>query len=336
MFGPSASTFWGGPRGDVAQGFRAAVVIVEGEFRTQVQTHCCLEPHAIVADWRADGLTVYISTQDTVGVRNDLAAAFGLARERVRVITEFMGGGFGSKLSVGEYGYIAVELSRKAGAPVALVFDRGEEQQASGNRPGTWQRLRIGARRKGTLTAISLLSYGTAGVDLGAGVGNIAQAMYECPNFEMAQHDVLIHAAPGCPMRAPGNVQGAFALEQLVDELAEKLGLDPLALRDRIDPSAVRREERRIGAERFGWGRRQPAGADGGPVKRGIGVAQAFWPGIVQTSASCEVRVDHDGSVEVRSSVQDIGSGIRTVLAQVVAEELGAAARAHIGAHRRH
>ncbi len=323
VFGPTTSTFFGGPRGNVTQGFREADVIVEGEFRTQVQTHCCLEPHAIVADWRMEGLTVYISTQDTIGVRNDLAAAFGLARERVRVVTEFMGGGFGSKLSVGDYGYIAVELSRKAGAPVALVFDRSEEQQASGNRPGTWQRLRIGARRDGTLTAISLVSYGTAGVDSGAGVGSIAQAMYDCPNFEMAQHDVFIHAAPGCPMRAPGNVQGAFALEQLVDELADNLGLDPLALRDRIDPSAVRREERRIGSERFSWGRRRPAGADGGPVKRGVGVAQSFWPGIVQTSAACEVRIDRDGSIELRSSVQDIGSGIRTLLAQVVAEELG-------------
>jgi xanthine dehydrogenase YagR molybdenum-binding subunit len=323
VFGPTTNTFLGGPRGDVVQGFHEADVIVDGEFRTQVQTHCCLEPHAIVANWQPEGLTVYISIQDTVGVRNDLAAAFGLARERVRVVTDFMGGGFGSKLSVGDYGYIAVELSRKAGAPVALAFDRAEEQQAGGNRPGTWQRLRIGARRNGTLTAISLLSYGTAGVDLGAGVGNIAQAMYECPNFKMAQHDVLIHAAPGCPMRAPGNVQGAFALEQMVDELADKLGLDPLALRDRIDPSAVRREERRIGAERFGWGKRRPAGADGDPVKRGVGMAQSFWPGIVQPSAACEVRLNRDGSVELRSSVQDIGSGIRTLLAQVVAEELG-------------
>ena len=291
VFGPTTSTFFGGPRGNVAQGFREADVVVEGEFRTQVQTHCCLEPHAIVADWRTEGLTVYISTQDTVGVRDDLAAAFGLARDRVRVITEFMGGGFGSKLSVGDYGYIAVELSRKAGAPVALIFDRAEEQQDSGNRPGTWQRLRIGARHNGTLTAISLLSYGTAGVELGAGVGNIAQAMYDCPNFQMAQHDVFIHAAPGCAMRAPGNVQGAFALEQLVDELSQKLGLDALALRDRIDPSAVRREERRIGAERFDWTRRHAAGADGAPVKRGIGVAQSFWPGIVQTNAACEVRL---------------------------------------------
>jgi xanthine dehydrogenase YagR molybdenum-binding subunit len=139
----------------------------------------------------------------------------------------------------------------------------------------------------------------------------------------MAQYDVFINAGPGCAMRAPGNVQGAFALEQLVDELAEKLNLDPLELRDRIDPSAVRREERRVGAARVGWSRRGAAAADPGSVKRGIGMAQSFWPGIVQTNASCEVRLQRDGVIELRSSVQDIGSGIRTVLAQVVAEELG-------------
>jgi xanthine dehydrogenase YagR molybdenum-binding subunit len=321
--GPTTASAFGGPRGDIAQGFRDADLVVEGEFRTQVQTHCCLEPHAIVADWQADRLTIYTSTQATVAVRNDLADAFGLPRERVRVITEYMGGGFGSKLSIGDYGYIAVHLSRKVGAPVSLVFDRSEEQRASGNRPGTWQRLRIGARHDGRLTAVSLLSYSTAGIASGAGVGNIAQAMYQCPNFEMAQYDVFTNASPGCPMRAPGNVQGAFALEQLVDELAQKLDLDPLVLRDRIDSSAVRREERRVGAARFGWSRRHAAAADTGPLKRGIGMAQSFWPGIVQTNASCELRVKRDGFVELRSSVQDIGSGIRTVLAQVVAEELG-------------
>jgi xanthine dehydrogenase YagR molybdenum-binding subunit len=323
VFGPTTNTFLGDGRGDVTAGFRQADVVVDGEFRTQVQTHCCLETHAIVADWRPERLTVYISTQNTAGVRDDLASAFGLPRAKVRVLTEFMGGGFGSKLSVGDFGYIAVELSRKAGAPVALFFDRTEEQEASGNRPSAWQHLRIGARQDGKLTAMSLLSYGTAGVELGAGVGTIAQAMYNCPNFTMAQHDVFTHAAPGCAMRAPGNVQGAFALEQLVDELADRLRLDALELRDRIDPSAVRREERRVGAERFGWSRRRAAGIDAGPIKHGVGVAQAFWPGIVQTDAACEVRIDRHGSVEVRSSVQDIGSGIRTLLAQVVAEELG-------------
>ncbi len=161
---------------------------------------------------------------------------------------------------------------------------------------------------------------------VGLEFGNIAQAMYQCPNFAMAQYDVLTNAPPGCAMRAPGNVQGAFALEQVVDDLAERLGLDPLALRDRIDRSAARREERRIGAERIQWHKRHAPGTDPGPVKRGIGMAQSSWPGIVQSSGACEVRIGCDGTVELRSAVQDIGTGTSTVLAQTVAEELGLAA----------
>ncbi len=310
-------------RGEVTQGFAEAEVVVEGAYSTKVQTHCCLEPHAIVADWRADGLTVYMSTQFTAGVRHELAEAFGLPLDRVRVIVGAMGGGFGSKSSLGNYGRIAVALSREAKAPVRIVLDRQEEQMDAGNRPGTWQRLRLGARKDGTLTAISLLSYGTAGVTLGAGVGGIAAALYTCPNFESAQYDVFINAAPGCAMRGPGNTPGAFGLEQAIDELAERLALDPLALRDRIDPSPVRREERRLGAARIGWQSRHAPGADSGPVKRGLGVAQSLWPANVQTNAACEVRVMRDGSVEVLSSVQDIGTGTGTVMAQTVAEVLG-------------
>ena len=310
-------------RGDVAQGFAQAEVVVDGEYSTQVQTHCCMEPHAIVADWRSDGLTVYLSTQFTTGVRHELAEQFDLPLNKVRVIVDAMGGGFGSKSSLGNYGRIAVELSRLAKAPVKLFLEREEEQMDSGNRPSTWQRLRIGAKRDGTLTAVAQVSYGTAGVGLGAGVGTIAEAMYVCPNFDGAQHDVFINAGPGCAMRAPGNAPGAFGLEQTIDELAEKLGLDPLALRERIDPSPLRREERRIGAERIGWHRRHAPGADPGPIKRGLGVAQSLWGANVQINSSCEVRLLRDGSVEVLSSVQDIGSGITTVLAQTVAEVLG-------------
>jgi len=310
-------------RGDAAAGFTQADVVVEGEYRTQVQTHCCLEPHAIVADWRADGLTVYMSTQFTAGVRHELAEAFGLPLNRVRVIVEGMGGGFGSKSSLGNYGRIAVALSRQAQAPVRIVLDRQEEQMDSGNRPGTWQRLRIGAKRDGSLTAISLVSYGTAGVAVGAGIGNVAQAMYACPNYAAAQHDVFINAGPGCAMRGPGNTPGAFAVEQAIDELAERLSIDPVALRDRIDLSAVRREQRRIGAERIGWQRRHLPGAEPGPIKRGLGVAQSLWGANVQTNCACEVRIMRDGSVEILSGVQDIGTGIGTVLAQVAAEVLG-------------
>jgi xanthine dehydrogenase YagR molybdenum-binding subunit len=253
-----------------------------------VQTHCCLEPHGIVADWRPDGLTVYMSTQYTTGVRHELAEAFGLPLNRVCVVVSATGGGFGSKSTLGAYGRVAVELSRRTQSPVRLVLDREEEQMDAGNRPGTRQRLRIGAKRDGTLTAVSLVSYGTAGVALGAGVGFNAEALYECPNFEGAQHDVFINAGPGCAMHAPGNTPGAYGLEQAVDELAERLGIDPLALRDRIDSSPVRREERRIGAERIGWQHRHAPGADSGPIKRGIGMAQSIWMANVQINSSCE------------------------------------------------
>jgi xanthine dehydrogenase YagR molybdenum-binding subunit len=310
-------------RGDVMQGFLDADVLVEAEYRTQVQTHCCLEPHAIVADWHADGLTVYMSTQFTTGVRHELAEEFRLPLNRVRVVVDAMGGGFGSKSSLGNYGRIAVELSRRAQAPVRVVLDRQEEQMDSGNRPATWQRLRIGAKRDGALTAISLVSFGTAGVGLGAGVGFNAESLYSCPNFSGAQNDVFINAGPGCAMRAPGNTPGAFGLEQAIDELAERLRMDPLTLRDRIDPSPVRREERRIGAERIGWQKRRPPGADSGPVKRGVGVAQSLWMANVQLDSSCEVRVMRDGAVEVLSSIQDIGTGTSTVMAQTVAEVFG-------------
>jgi xanthine dehydrogenase YagR molybdenum-binding subunit len=310
-------------RGNVADGLERADVIVEGRYRTQVQTHCCLEPHAIVADWRGDGLTVYMSTQYTAGVRHELADAFGLPLSRVRVVVEGMGGGFGSKSTLGTYGRLAVMLSRQAGAPVRIVLDRKEEQTDAGNRPSTSQHIRVGAKRDGSLTAIAVESHGTAGVALGAGVWSFAESLYTCPNFTSAQHDVFMNAGPGCAMRAPGAVPGAWGLEQAVDELAERLALDPLLLRDRIDPSTVRREERRLGAARIGWSGRHAPGIDPGPIKRGLGMAQSLWMANVQINSSCEVRVLRDGSVEVLSSVQDIGTGTGTVIAQTVAEVLG-------------
>jgi xanthine dehydrogenase YagR molybdenum-binding subunit len=337
--GPDTGQAFGLPRGDAEKGLAEADAVVDAEYRTQVQTHVPMETHGIVADWRDDGLTLYASTQFTTSVRDEAAEMFNLPKSRVRVISDFTGGGFGAKYGIGNFGLLAICLSRKARAPVRLMLDRREEHISVGNRPATIQRLRIGAKRDGTLTAIALESYGTGGVAAGAGVGFCHAMMYPCPNVSMRQHDVFTNAGPCAAFRAPGQVQGIFGLEQSLDELAERLGMDPIALRDVIDTSGTddskaRRAQRRIGAKTIGWSSRRPAAADPGPVKRGVGMAQSHWISVVHPATSCEVRISGDGSVEAFSAAQDIGTGTRTVLAQVVAEELGLRAdqiAAHIG-----
>jgi xanthine dehydrogenase YagR molybdenum-binding subunit len=321
--GPSTSSFFGGPRGDLDLGFKEADVVVERTYRTQVHTHMPLETHGVVVDWKDEMMTVYASTQNTNGVRNGMASVFNLPKSKVRVICEFMGGGFGAKHSAGSFGPMAANLARKSGRPVWLMVGRQEEQIAEGNRPNSIQYLKIGAKKDGTLTGIQQRSHGTAGVGLGAGVGRIAQILYSCPNFATEQYDVLTNAGPGAAWRAPGNVQGAFGLEQAIDELAEKLNMDPLAYRDKIDKSEVRKVERQRGADLFDWSRRQAAGSGTGVVKKGLGVGQSTWPRFISLDSSVEVKIHKGGGVEIRSSVQDIGTGTKTILAQVVAEELG-------------
>ena len=308
--------------GDVVKGFAEADVIVEGEYFTQVQTHSALETHGVVADWKPGELTVYASTQGTSSVRNELASVFKLPKSQVRVLTDFMGGGFGAKFGAGNEGVAAVELSRKANAPVRMMLDRRQEHIVS-NRPDSHQKLRIGAKKDGTLTAIQLTSYGTAGVGTGAGTAGPASNLYQHQSLLTEEYDVFINAGPGAAFRAPGHPQGCFALEQTIDDLAEKLNMDPIAFRDKIDDNPARRVERQLIVERTNWKNRRPAGADKGPVKRGMGISQSVWYRFINMNSSCEVRVSKDGSVELMSAVQDIGGGIKTVLAQLVAEEFG-------------
>jgi xanthine dehydrogenase YagR molybdenum-binding subunit len=317
VHGPEKKT-----KGDLEAGFKAADVVVEGEYFTQVQTHSALETHGVVADWKPDELTVYASTQGTASVRDEFADVFKLPKNKVRVITEFMGGGFGAKFGAGNEGVIAASLSRKAGSPVRLMLDRRQEHIVS-SRPDSHQKLRIGAKRDGTLTAVELISYGTAGVGTGAGTAGPATNLYKCANIHTEENDVFINAGPGAAFRAPGHPQGCFAFEQAIDELAVKLNMDPLELREKIDESPARKVERQIIREKTNWHERRPAGADTGPVKRGMGIAQSVWYRFVDMDSSCEVRVAKDGSVEVLSAVQDIGGGTKTILAQVVAEEFG-------------
>jgi xanthine dehydrogenase YagR molybdenum-binding subunit len=308
--------------GDTAKGFAEADVVVESEYYTQVQTHSALETHGFVVDWKPEEVTVYASTQGTSSVRNDFADVFKLPKTKVRVITEYMGGGFGAKFGAGNEGVVAANLSQKANAPVKLMLDRRQEHIVS-NRPDSHQKLKIGAKRDGTLTAIELTSYGTAGVGTGAGTAGPATNLYKCANLVTEEYDVFTNAGPGAAFRAPGHPQGCFAFEQAIDELAVKLAMDPIALREKIDENPARKVERQVILERTNWRNRRPAGSDKGPVKRGIGMAQSVWYRFVNMNSSCEVRVSRDGSVELMSAVQDLGTGTKTMLAVVVAEEFG-------------
>jgi len=311
-------------RGETDQGFKDADVIVEGHYVTQVQTHSALETHGVVADWKPELLTVWASTQGTASVREELAGFFKIPLTQVRVITEFMGGGFGAKFGAGNPGVVAAALSKKTGAPVRLMLDREEEHLSVGNRPSSDQTLRIGATKDGTITAIHLVAYGTAGCGTGAGCSGPASNLYKTASLHTEESDVFINAGPASAMRAPGHPQGAFALEQTIDELAVKLNMDPIDLRDKTDGHPVRRVERQIVRESDLWKSRNPlAGASPGPVKRGVGLAQSVWYRFVSMSSSAEVRIHKDGSLEVLSSVQDIGSGVKTVMAQILAEQFG-------------
>lgn len=268
-------------------------------------------------DWKPDEVTVYASTQGTASVRDEFAEVFKLPKSKVRVVTEFMGGGFGGKFGAGNEGVVAANLSRKVNAPVKLMLDRRQEHIVA-NRPDSHQNVKIGAKSDGTLTAIQLTSYGTAGVGTGAGTAGPATNLYKCPNLLTEEYDVFINAGPGAAFRALGHPQGCFAFEQAIDELAVKLNMDPLVLCDKVDENPVRKVERQLILEKTNWPNPKPAGSDAGPIKHGMGIAQSVWYRLVDMDSACEVRVSRDGSVELMSAVQDIGGGTKTILAQVV------------------
>jgi xanthine dehydrogenase YagR molybdenum-binding subunit len=225
-------------------------------------------------------------------------------------------------------GFIAGELARLAKAPVKLMCDRHEEHVCTGNRPDSRQAVKIGAKG-GKLHAIDVQAFGTAGIGTGAGVGRNAIGIYtRCPHVRVKAHDVFTNGGPATAMRAPGHPQGAFALELAIDELAAKLGVDPLKLRLGNDEHPVRRRQFQAGAERFGWTelRERSAALRGrdARIRRGVGVAASIWGDFGRANAAvATVSVLRDGTIEVKNGVQDIGGGIATVLAQIGAEVFG-------------
>ena len=310
---------------DVERAFRGADVIVEGSYRTQVQTHSPLETHGAIARWDGEALTLWTSTQATFGVRDQLAEALKLPHEKVRVLCDYMGGGFGSKLSGGAYALIAARLAKDAKAPVQVMLTRHEEHLVAGNRPDSTQWLKLGAKKDGTLVALHLKSYGTAGVGVGAGVAGPMRSLYRIPSIKTEESDVFTNAGAAAPFRAPGHPQGCFSLEQAMDELAEKLGMDPIALRKKNLKNAVQVAELDRLAHKLGdkWSKRGKAGGGTGAVRRGIGLACGLWYKNVNPQTAVEIVKLDGGRYEVRNGAQDIGTGTRTLLAQIAAEELG-------------
>lgn len=326
-------------RGSVQAGFAEADVLVEQELRTECELHTPIEPHGCVATWDGDSLTVHETTQGVFPVQNGLAAALGIPLSKVRVIGSYMGGGFGSKLSLGKYTTQAALLAKVAARPVKLFITREETFLAAGNRPPANMRVKIGAKRDGTLTAIEYAATGTGGAFQAGGTSGldfIVRDLYRCPNVHSELQDVYINAGPARAFRAPGHPQCAWAVEQTMDLLAEKLGMDPVELRLKNVPTVSQSrgnipytstglaECLRKGAEAFGWSAARERAKDAtGPVRRGVGVAAGMWSsGGGGPPSTAIVRVFADGSVNLNLGASDLGTGTKTVMAMIVAEEL--------------
>lgn len=337
-------------RGDADTAIRHADVVVRREYRTPVALHTCMEPHGAVAEWTGDQVTIWESTQGVFNTRSDIAKAFGLKLTQVRVIKDYMGGGFGAKNGASQAAYIAVALARKTRAPVRCVYDREAEQTDTGNRSSTMQRVTLAATRDGTLTAIAVEAEIVVGVGgWFAGPGKIYHEVYACPNVRTSETFVYTHTGAMASFRAPGHVEGAFGLECAMDALARALSMDPLDLRRRNYAARDQEKDRpysdkkldecyRLGAARFGWSNpfhreaRDAAAeydsarsaAEYGRYRRGRGMASLSWGAGGGPPAYATVRINSDGTVDVLTGSQDLGTGARTVFAQIAAEALGA------------
>lgn len=329
---PNVSTGRVREQGTVDQAFTECAAVSEGFYTTPVQLHNPMETHGNTVSWTDDGITAWASTQGVSSVRDALSGALRLDHSQVRVITDFMGGGFGSKLGATVEGVLAARLSREAKAPVRLMLTRFDEALAVGNRPSSFQKIKIGALADGTLHAFEMENYGTAGIgagaDAGGGGGGVqipAPYIYAVPNTRVTQSAVAVNAGSSRAFRAPSHPPASFGMESAMDDLAAKLGMDPLEFRLKNDSNEVRQREYKIGAEKFGWKEKyRKPGSSPGVVKTGIGCAGSNWPaGGPNRRTQGEAQVNPDGSVEFRLGVQDIGTGTKTVIAVVAAEMLG-------------
>ena len=316
-------------QGNAEQAMGKADVVIEGTYSVPVITHVCLEPHGLTAKWEGpDKLTVWSSTQAVQVVAGELADALGIPVANVTVLTDYMGGGFGSKFGADVWGRTAAELAKKAGKPVKLFLDRVQEHLAAGNRPSATAKIKLGATKDGKLVALIAQTHGTGGARGGSNFP--LPYVYAVPASARTHNEVFVNCGGARAMRAPGHPQGCALMEAAMDDLADKLGIDPLEFRlknlaDGDFRTPMYEGEVKQGAELIGWReKRKPRGQNGGgPVRHGMGMALHQWGGGGTQDKKVSCTINPDGSVELKAATQDIGTGARTILAIIAAEVLG-------------
>jgi xanthine dehydrogenase YagR molybdenum-binding subunit len=323
--------------GDFASAFASAPVKLDATYTTPDQSHAMMEPHASIAQWEGNKLTIYTANQMVNWGMKDMARTLGIPEENVHLLSPYIGGGFGGKLFLRSEALLAALGARQARRPVKVTLQRALMFNNTTHRPATIQRIRIGCTREGRIDAIAHESWSG---DLPGGkpetAVNQTRLLYAGPNRLTALRLAKLDLAEANAMRAPGEAPGMMALEIAIDEMAEKLNMDPVMFRivndTSVDPEKRERKfsQRRLvdclrqGAERFGWDKRNPLPGQvrDGRWLLGMGVASAFRNNLVMRSAA-RVRLERDGKVTVETDMTDIGTGTYTIIAQTAAEMMG-------------
>ena len=324
-------------RGDPVAAFQNSAVKIEREYNIPIEHHNPIEPHAAIAFWEGDQLTIFDKTQDVYGVQKHLAEGLGVPAANIRVVSPFVGGAFGASLKPNYYPSLTAMAARELKRPVKVVFTRAQMFTGHGYRPHTVQRVSLGADAQGKLQSmIHEAIHNTSSFEsFSDNTTGFTRQVYACPNLDAPMKTVATDLATPTWMRAPGAVSGMFALESAMDELAYALKIDPMALRlinyAEVDPvsgkpfsSKALRECYRLGAEKFGWQRRtpEPRSMRDGNLLVGWGMASSVW-GAMQMPASARVIYRADGTATVSSATSDIGPGTYTVMTMIAAEFLG-------------
>jgi xanthine dehydrogenase YagR molybdenum-binding subunit len=316
-------------QGDPDKAFAEADVVSEGLYGAQVITHCCLETHGSTAEWPDnDHLLVHISTQNVSGIAAQMAEPLEIAAANIRVHQDHVGGGFGSKFAADRWDIAAARLSKKAGGkPVRMMLERDAELKVAGARPSAYARVKVGAKKDGTITGWQSQSWGTGGPG-GGGVPPIPY-IFEIPNQRKWHTAIRNNIGPARAWRATYHPQAAVITMGALDDLAAKLNMDSLDLwLKNLDIAGARqdtyREELGIAAELMGWRDKwRPRGQNiSGTIARGLGLSIHTGGGRGHAS-DCDLTIHPDGSVEIKMGTQDIGTGTRTMIAIIAAETLG-------------